>query len=136
MRYLNNLLLLLISCTVYLLALDLLAQQNSVGRLIAWGNIMPGLNQGELTNIVSIAATDEFDVAVRDNGTIAVWGKVMPTAIPTITNAQSVYGGKNCAIILTKDGSLIGLNTETPKSATNITMLTIGGISGRECLAV
>ena len=77
------------------------------------------------TNIAAVAAGKGFGMALRNNGTVVVWGS-LPEIPPSVTNITAIAAGDTHYMALQKGGRVIcwGNNgysqTNVPPSATNI----------------
>src|SRR5580700_5171117 len=82
------------------------------GTVVAWGNDSSGQTNvpSGLTNVVSVAAGDLFQMALTSNGTVVVWGdnSFGQTNVPGIlTNVTAIAAGQDFALALTAKGIVV-----------------------------
>ena len=101
------------------------------GKVHAWGvnnfrqtNVPPALS-----NVVAIAAGDYHSVAVKNDGTMAVWGgnltfaSAQTNAPAGLTNLVAVAAGSDFSLAVRRDGSVVGWPT---KEQTVVTKIPLG----------
>lgn len=121
----------------------------SDGRVIGWGNNFDGQATGvpnttypyastgfvavagqTLSNVVAIAASRSYAMALRSNGTIAEWGLKSGSVPPS--NVVAITTGGAHSLALTAEGTVVGWGdnyygqTNTPASATNVVAIAAG----------
>jgi alpha-tubulin suppressor-like RCC1 family protein len=97
------------------------------GRVQAWGWNQSGQTNvpSDLTNAVSVAAFAAASLALRDNGTITVWGsQSSPAGISNVVTIAASFGGLG----LRADGTIAPWSNGavSPASATNVVAIAAG----------
>jgi trimeric autotransporter adhesin len=110
---------------------------NATGRAIGVETATPDtnglvmINGRVLSNVVAISAC-QFSVALKHDGTIAIWGRDGAgdrIAVPSdLTNAVAVNAGEDHCLVLKKDGTLISLAAGgvVPLSVSNVVAMATG----------
>jgi alpha-tubulin suppressor-like RCC1 family protein len=83
----------------------------SDGRVASWGNALVRQAPVSLTNAVAVRAGDGFCMALRANGTVAVWGanRDGQTNIPpALEEVVSIAAGKSHCLVLKANGTVLG----------------------------
>ena len=99
----------------------------SDGRVVGWNGILPPA----LSNLVAIAAGNNFSYAVRAEGTITSWGTTPTPGFPAgLSQITAIAGGVNNAFALRSDGKIFvsgaGAVTNIPAAATNVIAIAAG----------
>lgn len=82
------------------------------GTVISWGNELNGGDassiQGELTHVVSIAATNTAFAAVKQDGSVVTWGDPATGGDPTCNNASGINDCSPASGELNRVASIVG----------------------------
>jgi len=105
------------------------------GSVVAWGNNSSGQTTlpAGLSNVVAIAAGDDYSLALQADGTLVRWGGLLPPPIGA-TNVVAIAAGGKHALALRADGVLIGWGgnyygqATVPASATNALGIAAGAV--------
>jgi len=132
------------SCTVAVLASIHLAGVSSANgaEVIAWGlNLLgaPTTNTlSGLSNVVAVETAPSLSLALKADGTIAVWGdnnQGQIDAIARLTNVAAISGGFTHVLALKRDGTVdvaawgnfAAAQTNVPSSLSNVVAVAAGG---------
>ena len=118
-------------CLLFVLAALMVQGANLAragGTVVAWGynyfgqtNVHP-----ELTNVVEIAAGDDFSAALQDSGPVKVWGNLPATA--GLSNALAIAGGGLFCLALHVDGTVLSCGIYY-NGSTSVPMVAPSGLS-------
>ena len=107
----------------------------TLGPVAAWGDNRSGqtLPPPGLSNVVSLAASGTFSLALKADGTVVAWGSGAGTNVPAgLSNVVAISVGSSLALAVRSDGKAIawgtGLATNVPLNVSNI-VLTSGSIN-------
>ncbi|MEI6786536.1 MAG: immunoglobulin domain-containing protein, partial [Verrucomicrobiota bacterium] len=102
------------SVTSQVAVLTILAQALPMGRVVHWGNTNHGEGNvpAELTNVVAIAAGDDYALAVKSDGTVAAWGETAnpfgQTDVPVgLSGVIAVAADSMHSVALKADGTVV-----------------------------
>ena len=98
------------------------------GSVAAWGSGSSGqtVPPPGLSNVVAIAASSSFALALKGDGTVAAWGASSGTNVPSnLTNAIAISAGDIYALAVRSDGTVVSwggssLATNIPASVSNV----------------
>src|SRR5436189_5459247 len=79
------------------------------GQVVVWGSNYQGWNAppSDLTNAIAVTASSH-NVALKDDGTVAVWGCFGPCDVPVgISNIVAVAAGGGFSMALKNDGTVV-----------------------------
>jgi len=96
----------------------------SNGQVTAWGSNVTGLTNVPpgLTNVVAVAAGQNFFLALRSSGTVTAWGNNtygQTNVPPDLTNVISIASFDLHSLALTSDGRVVGWG-RNPEGQTNV----------------
>jgi len=106
--------------------------QNRAGQAIGYQTPFPyrasgavKIDNGTLSNVVSITAANDFGVALRKGGTIVGWGDTKNGKVNMnsgLSNVVAISGGDSHVLILKQDGTVEcwGANSQTFSSLSNV----------------
>jgi alpha-tubulin suppressor-like RCC1 family protein len=89
--------------------------------VVAWGDNTDGETNvpAAATNVMAVAAGDEYSLALKGDGTVIAWGKT--TAVPTgLSNVVAIAAGGGQNLALKNDGTIIAWGTPITSATTNI----------------
>ncbi|HLX94576.1 MAG TPA: hypothetical protein VKU37_02415 [Verrucomicrobiae bacterium] len=89
--------------------------------VVAWGDNTDGETNvpAAATNVMAIAAGDEYSLALEGDGTVIAWGKT--TAVPTgLSNVVAIAAGDGQNLALKSDGTIVAWGIPRTPSYTNV----------------
>jgi hypothetical protein len=107
----------------------------TVGPVAAWGDNRAGqaLPPAGLSNVVALAASSTFSLALKGDGTVVAWGSTVGTNVPAgLSNVVAISAGSSFGLGVRSDGTVAAwgssIGTNVPLSVSNI-VLTSGSIN-------
>ncbi|EEF60886.1 immunoglobulin domain-containing protein [Pedosphaera parvula] len=107
----------------------------TLGPVAAWGDNRSGqaLPPAGLSNVVALAASSSFSLALKGDGTVVAWGSTVGTNVPAgLSNVVAISVGSTFGLAVRSDGTVAswgsGLVTNVTSTASNV-VLTSGSIN-------
>jgi alpha-tubulin suppressor-like RCC1 family protein len=107
----------------------------TLGPVAAWGDNRSGqaLPPAGLSNVVALAASSTFSLALKGDGTVVSWGSTIGTNVPAgLSNVVAISAGSTFGLAVGSDGTVTswgtGVATNITSTASNV-VLTSGSIN-------
>lgn len=120
-----------------ILPISLVRGQMVGGTVVAWGDNTYGQTTipAGLTNVVAVAAGDNFNVALKGDGTVIAWGDNalgQTNVPPNLTNVVAISACRSHVLALRNDGTMVGWGENAngqnniPADLTNVMAIAAG----------
>jgi alpha-tubulin suppressor-like RCC1 family protein len=89
--------------------------------VVAWGDNTDGETNvpAAATNVLAVAAGDEYSLALKSDGTVIAWGKTTP--VPTgLSNVVAIAAGRGQNLALKNDGTIVAWGVPTTSATITI----------------